>query len=319
MNLLVLIYNHMVIVAGAVFQLHNHTDTTIGETVILPCENKQGTSLVQWTRRDKNTENSFTNVYTDGWRVNTHLQISERLKIVGGRGGQNYGLQISNVTMTDSGLYRCAVDTISNLTYYFVTLEVKDRYRDLATNSVYTVVNTTFLFMKNTDDSRVFSSMPIVPILLIPPIIVVMLLALIAAIGLYQTRHMNKVSCSQVIDQQVNIGELQQSEHFYDKVDYDAMTCAVQNNSHTTKSYNQYPDTRNIETMLMNIDNPPPGTSQEIDRNNQQSVFEHTYDYSYVSNVYQPLTENWGSYSETRTYAQCPPCQTVSGYYNIAD
>lgn len=162
-------------------------------------------------------------------------------------------------------------------------------------------------------------AMPIVPILLIPPIIVVMLLALIAAIGLYQTRHMNKVSCSQVIDQQVSIGELQQSEHFYDKVDYDAMTCAVQNNSHTTKSYNQYPDTRNIETMLMNIDNPPPGTSQEIDRNNQQSVFEHTYDYSYVSNVYQPLTENWGSYSETRTYAQCPPCQTVSGYYNIAD
>ncbi|CAG2255517.1 unnamed protein product [Mytilus edulis] len=185
---------------------------------------------------------SFTTVYTDGWRVNTHLQFSERLKIVDKKGRKDYGLQISNVTMMDSGLYRCAVDTRSNLTYYFVTLEVKG-----------------------------------------------------------------------------NIGELQQSEHFYDKVDYDEMTCAVQNNSHITKSYYHYPDTRNIETMLVNLDNPPPGTSQKIDRINQASVSEHTYDYSYVSNVYQPLTENWGTYSETRTYAQCPPCQTVSGYYNIAD
>lgn len=162
-------------------------------------------------------------------------------------------------------------------------------------------------------------AMPIVPILLIPSITVVMLLASIASIKLCQTRHMNKVSCSQVINQQVNIGELQQSEHFYDKVDYDAMTCAVQNNSNIIKFSYHYPDTRNIETMLMNLDNPPTGTSQENDRNNQASVSEHTYDYSYVSNVYQPLTENWGTYSETRTYAQCPPCQAVRGYYNIAD
>ncbi|VDI62131.1 Hypothetical predicted protein, partial [Mytilus galloprovincialis] len=135
--------------------------------------------------------------------------------------------------------------------------------------------------------------------------------------GLYQTRH--KVSCAQNNSQQGNIGELQQSEHFYDKVDYDEMTCAVQNSSNITESSYHYPDTRNIETMLLNLDNPPIGASQEIDRNNQASVSEHTYDYSYVSNVYQPLTENWETYSETRTYAQCPPCQTVRGYYNNAD
>ncbi|XP_063443351.1 uncharacterized protein LOC134723734 [Mytilus trossulus] len=319
MNLLILINNPIAIVAGAVFQFNIHKDTINGETVILPCENKQGNELVQWTRRDKNTEKSFTTVYSDGWRINHRLQLHERLEIVGKKGGEDYGLQISNVTSLDTGLYRCAVDTISNLTYYLVTLEVKDRYEDLRTGSVFTVVNTTFQFMKNTDESRVFSPIPIVPILLIPSITVVMLLAFIAAKGLYQTRHVNKVSCSQVNDQQGNVGELQQSEHFYDKVDYDEMTCAVQNNSHITESSYHYPDTRNVETMLLNLDNPPTGASQEIDRNNQASVSEHAYDYSYVSNVYQPLTENWGTYSETRTYAQCPPCQTVSGCYNIAD
>ncbi|VDI45541.1 Hypothetical predicted protein [Mytilus galloprovincialis] len=218
MNLLILINNPIAIVAGAVLQLNFHKDTIIGETVILPCENKQGTDLVQWTRRDKNTEKSFTTVYTDGWRINHRLQLYERLEIVGKKGGEDYGLQISNVTLLDSGLYRCAVDTITNLTYYFVTLDVKDRFEDLRTDSVFTVDNTTFPFMKNTDDNRVFSPMPIVSILLIPSITVVMLLALIAAIGLYQTR--NKVSCDKSIEQ-VNIGELQQSEHFYDKVDYD--------------------------------------------------------------------------------------------------
>ncbi|CAC5372625.1 unnamed protein product [Mytilus coruscus] len=212
------------------------------------------------------------------------VRISERLKIISKKGGRDYGLQISNVTMFDSGLYRCAVDTISNLTYYFVTLEVK--------------------------------AIPIVPIFSIPSIIVV-ILALIAAIRLCQIRHMNKVSCSQVNNQQADIDEIQQSEHFYDKVDYDAMFCEVQNNSHITRSSYHYHDTRNIESMFVNRDNPLTGTSQKIDRNSQANVSEQTYDYSYVSNLYQLFTEHWGS--DSRTYVQCPPCQTVSGYHNIAD
>ncbi|CAG2222488.1 unnamed protein product [Mytilus edulis] len=142
--------------SGAVIHLYSHTDSTIGETVTLPCENEQGTDLVQWNRRDKNTEKSFTTVYTDGWRINPRLQLHERLKIVGGRVGQDYGLQISNVTSLDSGLYRCAVDTLSNLTYYFATLEVKDRVEVLRTDSLYSMINTTFQSMKNKDDNRVF-------------------------------------------------------------------------------------------------------------------------------------------------------------------
>lgn len=316
MYLLILINNPIAIVTGAVINLYIHTYSIIGETVVLPCENKQGNDLVQWTRRDKNTEKSFTTVYTDGWRINTRLQLHERLKIVGKKDGQDYGLQISNVTMLDSGLYRCAVDTKSNLTYYFVTLEVKDIYEDLRTDSVYTVKNTTVQFMKNTDDSRVFSSIPIVPIMSIPSIVVV-ILALIAAIRLCQTRHMNKVSCSPVNNQPADIDEVQQSENYYDKVDYQEMSCEFQNNSLINELSYHFPDSRNVDTILVNQENLLTGPSQEIDMNNQSNVSEQTEDYSYVSNPYQPLTEHWGRYS--RMYAQCPPCQTVSGYHNIAD
>ncbi|CAC5406070.1 unnamed protein product [Mytilus coruscus] len=159
-------------------------------------------------------------------------------------------------------------------------------------------------------------AIPIVPILSIPPTIVVVL-ALIAAIGLCQTRHMNKVSCSQVNNQPADIDDVQQSEHHYDKVDYEEMSCEVQNNSLINKSSYHYPDSRNVETVVVNQENLLTGPSQEIDRNNQANVSEQTEDYSYVSNPYQPLTEQWGRYS--RTYAQCPPCQTVSGYHNIAN
>ncbi|XP_052059021.1 uncharacterized protein LOC127699715 [Mytilus californianus] len=307
MYLFILINNPIAIVTGAVINLYIHMESIIGETVILPCENKQGNfSGVQWARRDKNTKIYFTTVYTDGWRVNTDLQIYERLKIVGARGGKDYGLQISSVTMLDSGLYRCAVDTKTNLTYHFVTLEVKDKYEDLRTVQ----------FTTNIDDSRVFSSVPIVSILSIPSFIVVML-ALIAAIRLCQTRHTNKVLCLPVNNQPVGIDEVQQSENHYDEIDYEEMSCEVQNNSLSDTSSYLIPVSGNVETILLNEENSLTGPSQEIDGNSQANVSEHTYDYSYVSNLYQPLTEHWGSYC--RTYAQCPPCQPVSGYHNIAD
>ncbi|XP_052084816.1 uncharacterized protein LOC127722002 [Mytilus californianus] len=317
MILFILINNFIVIVTGAVISFHINTDSIIGETVVLPCENKQGNELVQWTRRDKNTEKSFTTVYTDGWRVNPGLRLHERLMIIGSRGGQDYGLQISNVTMLDSGLYRCAVDTITNLTYYFVTLEVKDKYKNLRTHSAYTVINTTFPFMKNTEVTRFFSSIPIVSILSIPPIIIVVVLALIAAIILFQTRRKNKVSSSPVNNQPDDIEEVQQNDHYYDKVDYEEISCEVQNNSLNNEPSYHYPDSKNVETILVNQENPLTGPSQEIYSKNQASVSEQTEDYSYVSNLYQPLTEHWGLYS--RTYAQCPPFQTGNDYHNIAD
>ncbi|XP_071140605.1 uncharacterized protein [Mytilus edulis] len=318
MILFILLNNLIAIVTGAVISFYSNTDSIIGETVALPCKNKKGTDLVQWTRRDKNTEKSFTTVYTDGWRINTGLQHHERLMIIGSRGGQNYGLQISNVTMMDSGLYRCAVDTTTNLTYYFVTLKVEDKFEDLRTHSAYTVNNTTFPFMKNTEDTRTFSSIPIVSILSIPPMIVVIVLALIAAIILFQTRRKNKVSSSPVNNQPAEIEEVQQNDHYYDKVDYEEMSCEVQNNSLNNEPYYHYPDSRNVEMILVNQENPLTGPSQEIYSNDQANVSEQTHDYSYVSNLYQPLTEHAehrGLYSHT--YAQCPPFQTGNDYHNM--
>ncbi|XP_071140606.1 uncharacterized protein [Mytilus edulis] len=286
MILFILLNNLIAIVTGAVISFYSNTDSIIGETVALPCKNKKGTDLVQWTRRDKNTEKSFTTVYTDGWRINTGLQHHERLMIIGSRGGQNYGLQISNVTMMDSGLYRCAVDTTTNLTYYFVTLKVE--------------------------------AIPIVSILSIPPMIVVIVLALIAAIILFQTRRKNKVSSSPVNNQPAEIEEVQQNDHYYDKVDYEEMSCEVQNNSLNNEPYYHYPDSRNVEMILVNQENPLTGPSQEIYSNDQANVSEQTHDYSYVSNLYQPLTEHAehrGLYSHT--YAQCPPFQTGNDYHNM--
>ncbi|OPL33827.1 hypothetical protein AM593_05880, partial [Mytilus galloprovincialis] len=208
--------NFLMMTQSAVISFDINIDSINGETVLLPCKNKQGTDLVQWTRRDKNTEKSFTTVYTDGWRINTGLRLHERLMINGSRGGQDYGLQISNVTMLDSGLYRCAVDTITNLTYFFVTLKIEDKYEDLRTHSIYTVINTTFPFMENTDESRFNSSIPIVSILSIPPMLIVIVLAMIAAIILFQTRRKNKVSSSQVNNQPAEIEVVQQTDHYYD-------------------------------------------------------------------------------------------------------
>ncbi|XP_063437323.1 uncharacterized protein LOC134718617 [Mytilus trossulus] len=323
MILFILLNNLIAIVTGAVISFNINTDSIVGETVVLPCENKQGTDLVQWTRRDKNTEKSFTTVYTDGWRINTGLRHHERLMIIGSRGGQDYGLQISNVTMLDSGLYRCAVDTTTNLTYYLVTLKVEDKFEDLRSHSVYTVNNTTFPFMKNTEDTRFFFSIPIVFILSIPPMIIVIVLALIAAIILFQTRRKNKVSSSLVNNHPADIEEDQQNDHYYDKVDYEEMSCKVQNNSLNIEPYYHYPDSGNVEVILENQENPLTGPPQEIYSNDQANFSELTNDYSNVSNLYQPLTEHtehWGLYSHT--YVQCPPFQTGNHYhnmYNIAD
>lgn len=138
--------------------------------------------------------------------------------------------------------------------------------------------------------------------------IIVIVLALIAAIISIQTRRKNKVSSSLVNNQSADIEEVQQNDHYYDKVDYEEMSCEVQNNSLKNEPYYHYPESRNVEMIFAN---------QEIYSNGQSNVSEQTNEYSYVSNLYQPLTEHtehWGLY---HTYAQCSPCQTVNAYHNM--
>ncbi|CAC5382121.1 LRRC4C [Mytilus coruscus] len=119
----------VVVLKGAIGLSEPQINSTVGDTVYLPCINIQGNIIIQWLRLNENTEtvdSTYTTTYTDGWTVNTNLPQHERLGIVGLTGGEKYDLKISNLIKEDSGRYSCAVDNPNGTRYSYVTLKVED-------------------------------------------------------------------------------------------------------------------------------------------------------------------------------------------------
>ncbi|VDI70636.1 polyadenylate-binding protein 2 [Mytilus galloprovincialis] len=119
----------VIVLKGAIGLSEQQISSVVGDTAYLPCMNIQGNIIIQWLRLNENTEtvdNTYTTTYTDGWTVNRNLPHHDRLGVVGIEGGEKYTLEISNLTIDDSGRYSCTIDNQNGTQYSYVTLKVED-------------------------------------------------------------------------------------------------------------------------------------------------------------------------------------------------
>ncbi|XP_063399365.1 uncharacterized protein LOC134683993 [Mytilus trossulus] len=102
-----------------------HINTTVGDSVILYCNNTPGNSFLQWLRLNP-SKKVTEQIYTDGWAVNLDIPHHHRLNISSFPNSTTYDLKIVNVTNNDSGEYRCITFSGNMAISFDVKLNVQE-------------------------------------------------------------------------------------------------------------------------------------------------------------------------------------------------
>lgn len=108
----------------------------IGDSVILQCQNTPGNTIIQWLRLNP-SKNVTKCTYTDGWAVNEEIRNHHRITIIGSINSTTYNLQIENLTVSDSGEYRCVSQATNKRKSYDVHLCVRGTSRIITTELVF--------------------------------------------------------------------------------------------------------------------------------------------------------------------------------------
>lgn len=107
-----------------------HINTTVGDSVILYCNNTPGISFLQWLRLNP-SKKVTEQIYTDGWAVNLDIPHHHRLNISSFPNSTTYDLKIVNVTNNDSGEYRCITFSGNMAISFDVKLNVQGTFKSI--------------------------------------------------------------------------------------------------------------------------------------------------------------------------------------------